>query len=65
MYAGTENTTQEPLHCQQNDHTQDQDNHQPCYAGFDVVVIGLDQYVTLVTRKHRPQYNPGDQQDEE
>ena len=62
---GTENPTQDPFHCQQDDHTQDQDDHQPCHAGFDVVVIGLDQYVTLVTREHRSQYNPGDQQDEE
>ena len=65
MRTGTENSAQDPLNRKEHHHTEDQDDHQTRYAGFDVVVIGLDQDVTLMTGKHRPQDDPGDQQDEE
>ena len=63
--TGAENTAQDPLDRKQHHHAEDQNDRQAGYAGFNVVVIRLDQDVTLMTRKHRSQHDPGDQQDEE
>ena len=65
MGTGTENTAQDPLDRKQHHHAEDQNDRQTRYAGFNVVVIGLDQDITLMTRKHRSQDDPGDQQDKE
>ncbi len=65
MGTGAENTAQDPLQRQQHHNAQDQNDHQTRYAGFDVVIVGLDQHVSLVTGKHRPKDDPGDQQDKE
>ncbi|MNP04652.1 hypothetical protein D3C76_965750 [compost metagenome] len=62
MSAGSENTTQDPFDRKQHHHGQDQDDHQARNAGFDVVVIGLDQDISLMTRNQRPKNDPGDQQ---
>ncbi len=65
MGTGTENTAQDPFNGKQDHDAEDQNDRQPRYAGFNVVVVGLDQDVSLMARKHRPQDDPGDQQDEE
>ncbi len=59
---GAEDATQEPFHSKQHHNAEDQDDHQARHAGFDIVVIGLDQNVALMASKHWPQNDPGDQQ---
>ncbi len=65
MRSGTEDAAQDPFDRQKRHHRQDQNDHQSGHAGFDIVVIGLDQHVTLMTSQHRTEHDPGDQQCEE
>ena len=65
MCAGAENSAQQPFNRKQDDHGDDQDDHQARHAGFDIVVIRLDQHVTLMTGYHRTDDDPSDQQHKE
>ncbi|MNI50517.1 hypothetical protein D3C73_1051810 [compost metagenome] len=65
MRTGAENTAQQPFNRKQNDHGDDQDDHQTRHAGFNVVVVCLDQHVSLMTGDHWADDDPGDQQHKE
>ena len=60
MRASAENSAQQPFNRKQDDHCDDQNDHQTRHAGFDIVIIRLDQYVALMTGNHWTDNDPGD-----
>ncbi|MNP29917.1 hypothetical protein D3C76_1229660 [compost metagenome] len=63
--AGAEDAAQDPLDHQQHHKQQDTHDHQAGDAGFDIVVIGLNQHIALMAGQHRPNHHAGDQHQEQ
>ena len=62
MRAGTEDPTQQPLQCKEDHQRQHQHDRKTRDAGFNVVVIGLDQHITLMPGEHRAKHDSGEKQ---
>ncbi|MNZ74816.1 hypothetical protein D3C78_932770 [compost metagenome] len=65
MSTGAEDAAQDPFDHQQHDKQQDAHDHQAGDAGFDIVVIGLNQHIALMAGQHRPDHHAGDQHQEQ
>lgn len=63
--AGPKQSADGPFDDKEDDKRQNENNHQTGNAGFNIVIVGLNQHITLMTGDKRTEYNAREQQDEQ